>query len=188
MSLADDANFVEDVRAFHEKMGVAYDGDPRPLPGSPLNRGAVELLKAARQQLQRASDGSHLPFRVGFLLEEVIEYIDAVRAGDLAGQLDALVDLVYIAIGTAYTQGLPFDAAWVRVHAANLRKERGTATTSKRKSPFDVVKPAGWAPPDLTDLVRPRSVRTAATVAAVERLRAELGLGPHAEIVERDAK
>lgn len=178
-------SWVDDIREFHTKMGVAYDGDPRPLSGG-LNRAAIELIKAGVDQLRRTSDGDWLPFRVGFLFEEVLEYVDAARSADLAGQLDALVDLIYVALGTAHAQGLPIEEAWARVHAANLKKERGTRENSKRRSPFDVVKPAGWTAPDLSDLVLPRAARRYRESAdeTVARLRADLGVGPATEVKE----
>jgi predicted HAD superfamily Cof-like phosphohydrolase len=70
-------------------------------------------------------------------------------------QLDALVDLVYVALGTAVMQGFDFEEAWRRVHAANMLKTKySRANPGKRKSSFDVVKPIGWIRPNLSDLVQ----------------------------------
>lgn len=44
-------------------------------------------------------------FRRQFLLEEHIEWDQAVKTRDLSGQLDALVDLTYVAVGTLILQG-----------------------------------------------------------------------------------
>jgi len=68
-------------------------------------------------------------------------------------QLDALVDLVYVALGTAVLSGFDFEEAWRRVHRANMLKvkpRKGQYT--KRRSAFDIVKPPGWQAPDLSDL------------------------------------
>jgi predicted HAD superfamily Cof-like phosphohydrolase len=93
-------------------------------------------------------------FRADFMQEELNEYTDACDAGDLEGQFDALIDLVYVALGTAYLQGLPFAEGWRRVHEANMKKVRATeAGQSKRNSTSDVVKPEGWQAPCLKDLV-----------------------------------
>lgn len=95
-------------------------------------------------------------FRAKFMQEEVDEYKKAVAEGDLEGQLDALVDLVYVAMGTAYLQGLPFNCAWDRVQAANMAKIRAVRESdSKRGSLYDVVKPEGWTPPRHLDLIDP---------------------------------
>ncbi len=73
---------------------------------------------------------------------------------DLEKQLDALVDLMYVLLGTSYLQGFDLKEAWNRVHAANMTKIRTErADDSKRGSVYDVVKPEGFRPPDLSDLV-----------------------------------
>lgn len=93
-------------------------------------------------------------FRCRFMTEELTEYYDACAIGDRAQALDALVDLVYVALGTAYLHGFDFNEAFKRVHAANLKKIRvDHAGESKRGSVYDVRKPVGWRAPDLSDLV-----------------------------------
>lgn len=143
-------NPVKDIREFHEKFGLEYKGKSRVLVG--------ELGE----------------FRHKFMMEELVEYrashiaaeqerLRAPSARDAANyayhlesQLDALVDLVYVALGTAYLHGWSeeFEEAWRRVHAANMSKVRATRKEdSKRGSTFDVVKPPGWEPPSHIDLV-----------------------------------
>ena len=110
-------------------------------------------------QLPSAPIPSFLPpelldFRVKFLQEELDEFIIAHRCKDLAGCLDALVDLVYVALGTAYLMNVPFNAAWDAVHTANMAKVRAErASDSKRSSSFDVIKPPGWTAPNITQVI-----------------------------------
>lgn len=93
-------------------------------------------------------------YRLGFIREEVDEFDNALTANNKEGMLDALVDLVYVAMGTSYMYGWDFAAAWNRVHYANMQKIRvESASKSKRNSPFDVRKPDGWKAPVLSDLV-----------------------------------
>jgi predicted HAD superfamily Cof-like phosphohydrolase len=122
-------SFYTDIKDFHEKFEIDYKGPPRFLP--------AELSK----------------FRDGFHEEECIEYRVAPTLED---KLDALVDLVYVALGTAHVHGFDFDEAWKRVHAANMAKKKAAAdgSDSKRGSAHDVIKPEGWTAPDLSDLVR----------------------------------
>lgn len=112
----------QDIKDFHEKFGLEYSGPPR------------DLTKDLAS------------FRLGFIFEELDELIVAETKADV---LDALVDLVYVIMGTAYLQGFNFQEAWNRVHAANMAKTRGP---SARSQDFDVIKPEGWRPPDLSDL------------------------------------
>lgn len=126
------SDMVEDLVEFHERFGLEYNGPPRSLPLA------------------------HARFRYTCLREEVEEYIASY--GNVAKELDALIDLIYFALGCAYLQGLApvFNEAWTRVHEANMLKMRSPATdeSAARGSAFDVVKPPGWTPPDLTDLVQ----------------------------------
>lgn len=93
-------------------------------------------------------------FRMKCLNEELAEYRQAVEAEDMEQAFDALIDLVYFAIGTAYFHGFPFYEGWKRVQAANMAKTRANSVDdSKRGSVLDVVKPEGWKPPTLSDLL-----------------------------------
>lgn len=120
----------DDIRAFHERYGIDKLERPGFLP----------------------ADLHH--FRQRFMEEELSEFKEAVESGDLVGAFDALIDLTYVVLGTAYLMGLPFDEGWRIVHEANMKKVRvDSAANSKRKSKFDVVKPAGWQPPNVGALI-----------------------------------
>lgn len=138
-------DFMKDITDFHTRFSLDYSGPPREL--------SEELIK----------------FRLTFMAEELCEYVDMpqqmkksiqqyitreYKPGDLERKLDALVDLVYVALGTAYLHGFDFNEAWRRVHAANMTKIRcERAGDSARSSTYDVIKPSGFVPPDLSDLV-----------------------------------
>ena len=93
-------------------------------------------------------------FRVKFLHEELTEFKKAHRRGDLVEAADGLIDLVYVAMGTAYLMGLPWDRLWAEVQRSNMAKERAVKVEqSKRGSTLDVVKPVGWIPPRLEQIL-----------------------------------
>lgn len=111
------------------------------------------LPQTERPALLAAED---MEFRLKFLQEELDEMALAYENGDLENVFDAIIDLTYVALGTAWLMNLPFDDGWKRVHAANMRKVRVPAadlSMSKRKHPWDIVKPHGWKPPVLEDLL-----------------------------------
>lgn len=83
--------------------------------------------------------------RVRFLHEELTEFTDSAATGDIVGVADALADIVYVALGTAYKMGLPFDEIWRAVQIANMQKQRGI---TKRGNAVDAVKPLGWQGPE----------------------------------------
>lgn len=124
-------DLVRDIAEFHRKFKQEYTGPPRSLP---------MLL------------GS---FRKSRLHEEVWETEEAYSSDNLEKFLDGLVDTIYIALGTCHLSGFDFYEAWRRVHQANMAKELCSAKNpGKYDHKNDVVKPKGWTPPDLSDLVR----------------------------------
>lgn len=90
-----------------------------------------------------------LQYRIKFLREELKEFEDAVASGHDVEAFDALLDLVYVAMGTAYVCNFPWDEGWEHVQEANMLKQRvKSADESKRGSKYDVVKPDGWVAPN----------------------------------------
>jgi predicted HAD superfamily Cof-like phosphohydrolase len=130
------SNFA-DVGEFHQKFGlhdVIWQSDPGPTEITP------ELLD----------------FRIRFLKEELQEFIDGSEAMDHIQMADALIDLVYVAMGTAHFFGYPWQALWNDVQRANMAKERaaGDGSNSARRSSWDVIKPEGWKPPQTEQVLR----------------------------------
>lgn len=140
------SNNFEDVGKFHTKFGL------------PVSEGKPQKM-----------DREAWAFRLKFLQEEVNELAEALGAetetGDLAVSwvlpeedsfvshpeaFDALIDLVYVALGTAHLVGYPWEQGWKMVQAANMAKVRATSKEqSKRGTTLDVVKPEGWVPPNI---------------------------------------
>lgn len=148
---------VRDIEEFHKKFGLTYDGKPRALPGDLLGfrrRFMTEELEEYNDSAALALDTAQRIRREASATPTLLDELHKSLADDLELSLDALVDLVYVALGTAYFHGFNFKEAWTRVHAANMKKERvAKADDSKRNSIYDVVKPPGWKPPSHRDLV-----------------------------------
>jgi hypothetical protein len=85
-----------------------------------------------------------------FLQEELDEYLTDGLSGNIVGVADALADIIYVALGTAYQMGLPFDEIWKAVQRANVRKRPGI---TKRGNAIDAIKPEGWVGPE-TEIAR----------------------------------
>lgn len=111
---------VKDVRKFHKKFRQLIGTQPRHLTYRKLRE------------------------RADFMQEELNEFNAASETQDMAEMADALVDLVYVAIGTAVMMGLPWKMLWDDVQRANMEKVRGVG---KRGNLADCIKPAGWEPP-----------------------------------------
>lgn len=86
-------------------------------------------------------------FRLKCLYEEVDEFANAENLPDM---IDALIDLVYFAHGTAIRMGVDWERHWDEVHAANMKKIPGR---TKRGFDLDAIKPDGWTPPDHTRIL-----------------------------------
>ena len=64
--------------------------------------------------------------RYSHMMEEVNEFSYSNNMSDLHGCVDALINVVYIALGTANMLGLTeqqWDECWEKVHFANMAKE-----------------------------------------------------------------
>lgn len=120
---------IGNVAEFHEKFG--------------LPNGTTDMLM---------QDPAVQDYRVKFLQEELDEFKEALVTGDKVAAFDALLDLAYVAYGTALFAGIDaaqWHAGMHAVHSANMAKVRVTkGEDSKRGSDFDVKKPAGWVGPE----------------------------------------
>jgi predicted HAD superfamily Cof-like phosphohydrolase len=149
-------DLMGDMAAFHEKFKLAYDGPPRDLSPDLLQFRTKFMVE---ELMEYAFPGMEPPFNEQ-AREEVMRFFNAVSplipddTAALAKRFDALIDLAYVALGTAYLHGFPFNEGWRRVQAANMLKVRAErASQSQRGSTFDVVKPPGWTAPVLDDLI-----------------------------------
>jgi predicted HAD superfamily Cof-like phosphohydrolase len=112
-----------DVHLFHRKMDLLHPKIPQ--------------LLSTGLMVQREN----------FIQEELDELMVAFYGDNLAAVADALVDLVYVVMGTAVMMGLPWQAIWDAVQYANIRKERDYSRDTEHHK--GVVKPPGWTPPDI---------------------------------------
>ena len=70
----------------------------------------------------------------------------------LAEILDGAVDAVYVIYQLCNTLGLPFDEAFAEVHRANMAKRIPDGTVHYRED-GKVLKPAGWKPPSIQEII-----------------------------------
>lgn len=125
-------DIIQDIDDFHKKFGFT------------------------KRELGSKPDIALLHFRLKFLAEELHEMKVDAGKDDLEGVLDAIVDLMYVAIGTGWLLNLDVASAWKLVHEANMAKVRAErAEDSKRGSLFDVIKPKGWKKPNIDSLIDP---------------------------------
>lgn len=128
-------NLIEDMAHMHDHYGV---------------HGAIEKLDAEKLKM-------FLKFRIDFLQEELDEMIKAYNEGGenaADDTVDALIDLVVVALGTLDAFRVNSYEAWNRVYEKNMEKEVGVKAS--RPNPLglpDLIKPEGWTAPTHADNV-----------------------------------
>lgn len=123
-----------------------------------MNKLSIETMIAAVNEFHVAAkqpEPSYTPsletqqLRYIIMTEEVGEMLTAETK---VKRLDALADQLYVLLGTAIAYDL-YDVlaeAFWRVHEANMAK---FGPGSQTRADGKVLKPPGWQPPDLSDLV-----------------------------------
>ena len=107
-----------------------------------------DMLHKFDQHTKNMTDNQRKAFlrsRIAFMEEELNEMKEALFTEDI---VDAIIDLVYVAIGTLELFEVDTQKAWDAVHAANMSKEPGHNPTRPNAFGFpDLIKPAGWKAP-----------------------------------------
>jgi predicted HAD superfamily Cof-like phosphohydrolase len=158
--------FVADVGSFHSKFGL--DALEPAVPAVPSDEMLAFRLNFMLEELAEIAAANDFVLEVDEEKDMKFVKIDedirenAPSSVRLEETLDGLVDLLYVLMGTVrfcgfHTNspfGQRFHEAWRRVQQANMAKTRAASSgDSKRGTSFDVVKPVGWVPPTLKDLV-----------------------------------
>ncbi|MCM3784344.1 HAD family hydrolase [Neobacillus mesonae] len=111
----------EKVREFHEKFNVPYADKPEAMP------------------FQRRTE------RYLYMSEELNEFDEAETVVD---QADAMIDLIYLALGTLVEIGVKPDALFDIVHNANMSKLWPDGTVHYDPITNKVVKPPTFVRPE----------------------------------------
>ena len=108
-----------DVRDFQRSFGHPYREKP-------------EMIDAERVRI-----------RANWMLEEINEFLEA---DEIVEQADAMIDLMYFAIGTLVEMGVKPDALWQIVQDANMAKLWPDGKPHHRED-GKTIKPPEWKDP-----------------------------------------
>ena len=111
-------------------------------------------FRITQNQVPSLADPSMLDKRFSHMQEELMEFMYSKNCDDLPGMVDALIDLVYVAYGTAAILGLKseqWQECFEEVHRANMSKVKDKSDKSHK---VGVKKPDGWKAPDFTDILK----------------------------------
>ena len=89
-------------------------------------------------------DEDRVSKRYSWMLEEIDEFKEAV---DIQEQADAMIDLVYFALGTMVQMGVSPEALFDIVHDANMSKIWPDGAPHFNED-GKVIKPEGWTDPE----------------------------------------
>lgn len=122
-------DFLKDVEDFHKAFG------------------AYILPDEAKPSLMKRAT------RMRLLLEEIEELEEAVEANDLVEVADAYADIVYIVLGSALSHigKERFIKVWDEVHRTNMTKLVNGKPILREDG--KILKPEGWQPPNIKDIV-----------------------------------
>lgn len=83
--------------------------------------------------------------RAEWMMEEIEEFQEAAT---IAKQADAMIDIMYFALGTLVEMGVKPDALFDIVHEANMSKLWEDGKPRYREHDGKVIKPSTWKDPD----------------------------------------
>lgn len=112
----------EEVKLFHKKFNHPVSSCPK------------------KMEKERAKK------RYNWMLEEINEFLEAAEEGDIVEQADAMIDVIYFALGTLVEMGIKPDKLFDIVQYANMSKlwEDGKPHYNEMGK---VIKPSTWEDP-----------------------------------------
>jgi len=93
---------------------------------------------------------------LNLILEEVDELRTAIDTADDVEQFDAILDIMVVCIGYGLSRGFPMPDGWAEVMRSNFAKVDPTTGTVRKRDDGKILKPEGWTPPNLHDVLHNR--------------------------------
>jgi predicted HAD superfamily Cof-like phosphohydrolase len=116
-------------------------------------RDQEKFMKACDQTTEDTNPQQYLMY-IGLIEEEAKELQQALLDNDRIEQLDALIDILVVTIGAIHSMGADAEGAWKEVMRTNFAKiDKDTGKVRKRED-GKVLKPVGWAPPNLKSYIK----------------------------------
>lgn len=112
-----------------------------------------KFMRACDQTVEGFNEEQYKLY-INLIEEEFKELKDAIAAGDIVEQLDALEDILVVTIGAIHSAGMDGEGAWKEVMRTNFAKiDKDTGKVRKRED-GKVLKPVGWTAPELAPYVK----------------------------------
>ncbi len=116
-------------------------------------RDQEKFMRACDQTVDHYNEDQYKLY-IKLIEEEFNELKEAIAAGNIVEQLDALEDILVVTIGAIHSAGMDGEGGWKEVMGTNFAKiDKETGKVRKRED-GKVLKPVGWTPPDLAPYVK----------------------------------
>lgn len=112
------------------------------------------LFKQPQQDKPWFPDEAIVKLRRRLLEEEFRETMEALDELDFVEVVDGCIDTIVVAIGMLIAFGVDPRPMWAEVHATNVAKTNGPVSAEGK-----ALKPAGWKPPRIAELLREQGWR-----------------------------
>ena len=109
----------------------------------------VKFIEACDQK--PSDDTNRLYARL--IEEEFTEFCLAKEQEDEVEQLDACMDMIWVILGFCHMKGYDVAGAWNEVSESNLCKIDSETGKVIKRHDGKILKPEGWAPPNLKDFI-----------------------------------
>lgn len=90
---------------------------------------------------------------IKLIREEATELLDAMAMNNRPEIFDALLDLIVVTVGAGLSAGFPMAAGWEEVIRSNMDKVDPETGMVRKRSDGKILKPEGWKPPNLAELI-----------------------------------
>lgn len=113
-----------------------------------------EIIGTKQPKVPEVLNRERLLFALTAMYEELHEFTVASNSNNVGESLDAIIDLIYFALGRAYEMGITeeqFKKCWNNVQQKNMQKKKGT---KNRGTSQDAMKPEEWTAADLNDILK----------------------------------
>ena len=115
-------------------------------------RDQEKFMRACDQSVGELNEEQYKLY-LALMDEEWKELKAALLMEDRVEQLDALLDFIVVTVGAIHSGGFDGEGGWKEVMRTNLAKiDKETGKVRKRED-GKVLKPIGWAPPNLEPFV-----------------------------------
>ena len=116
-------------------------------------RDQEKFMRACDQTVDSFNEDQYKLY-INLIEEEFKELKEAIAAGNLVEQLDALEDILVVTIGAIHSAGMNGEGGWKEVMSTNFAKiDKQTGKVRKRED-GKVLKPVGWTPPNLEPFLK----------------------------------